>query len=159
MARSYYPYSKRAFLPNLVLQLFVPAFVLLLLLSTSVDPVLGALVMLLLLSASLLLGVSPFLTDHELHGDRLVLRQGWYFKAIIPLDNIMDARLVDGGPRKIGISFRMNGPVLAVTTRKHPLIEMRLRRPQRFAGAWGKRADRVFFDAVDDARLVERLRR
>ena len=157
MARSYYPYSKRAFLPNLVLQLFVPAFVLMLMLVTSVDPVLGALVMLLLLSASFLLGVSPFLTDHELYGDRLVLRQGWYFKAVIPLDNIMDARLVDAGPRKIGISFCMNGAVLGVTTRKRPLIEIRLRRPQRFAWAWGKRADRVFFDAVDDARLVERL--
>lgn len=159
MAMSPYPYSKQVFLPNLVLHLFVPTAALLIMLGTPVDPVLGASVMILLLFVSLFLGVSPFLTDHELHDDRLVLRQGWYFKATIPLDNVVDARLVDAGPRKIGISFRMAGPVVGVTTRKRGLIELRLRTPQRFAWAWGKRADRVFFDAIDDARLVERLRR
>jgi hypothetical protein len=159
MASSHHPYSKRAFLPNLVLYLFASLSVLLIVLSTPVDPLLGALIMLLLLSVTLLLGASPFLTDHELHDDRLVLRQGWYFRAVIPLDNIADARMVEAGPRKIGVSFRMNGPVIGVTTRKRQFIEIRLRTPQRFAWAWGKRADRVFFDTVDDQRLVERLRR
>lgn len=157
MTLSLYPYSKRAFLPNLVLHLFVPTVVLLIVLSTPADPALSALVMFLLLLVSFLLGVSPFLTDHELHDDRLVLRQGWYFKATIPLGNIVDARLVDTGPRKIGISFRMHGPAVGVTTCKRGLIELRLRTPQTFAWAWGKRADRVFFDAIDDVHLVERL--
>ena len=151
------PYSKQAFLPNLLLLIIVPMIVLTIMLSTPVDPVLGASVIILLLLVLLVLGVSPFLTSHELHDDRLVLRQGWYFKAVIPLNNILEAEHLDNGPRKIGVSFRMAGPVVSVTTRKHDVIELRLRRQQTFVWALGKHADRVIFDAIDDRRLLKRL--
>jgi membrane protein YdbS with pleckstrin-like domain len=154
-----YPYSKQAFLPNLLLLLALTVIALLLTSSTSVDPALGAAVMLLLLAAVLVLGVSPILTSHELLDDALVLRQGWYFRAVIPLSNILGADLVEFGPRKVGVSFRLAGPVVSVTTRKHNVIELTLRRPQSFAWAMGKRADHVIFDAVDDRRLLENLRR
>lgn len=153
-----YPYSKRAFLPNLVLLAALLATASVLVLITPVDLFLGAAVLAVLVLALLVLGVSPYLTAHELSDDTLVLRQGWYFRAEIPRGNIKAAQVQERGPRKVGISFRMASPVVQVTTRRRGVIELELRRPQAFRWALGKRADRVVFDALDPDRLLARLR-
>jgi len=158
MASERYPYAKRAFVPNLALLLGLTALLSVVLLLTPSDPFLSALVLAAVAAALLVLGISPFLAAHELRDDVLVLRQGWYFRAEIPRTNIEAARRLERGPRKVGVSFRLAAPVVQVTTQRHGVIELQLRRPQTFRGALGKRADRVVFDALDADRLLARLR-
>ena len=157
MASEMYPYSKKAFLPNLILLLAFAAVILIILLTTPADPILGAGVMILVGLAIMVLGISPYLTDHELREDTLILRQGWYFKAEIPRKNIRAARLSTWGPRKIGISFDVLSPTVRVTTRRHEVIELELHCPQSFIWALGRRADRVVFDTIYAERLLTQL--
>lgn len=112
-----------------------------------------------LVSAALLLiiGVSPFLTDHVLTDTDLELRQGWYFRARIPLSNIEWIRAVDRGPTRTGVFFEVVGKALYVTTQRNDLIVVSLQHPQRFGFALGKKANRVYFDTLDKNLVLRRL--
>ncbi|MFW5914730.1 MAG: hypothetical protein ACOCSO_02935, partial [Thermoplasmatota archaeon] len=105
----------------------------------------------------LVLGISPLLTAHSLSGNELILRQGWYFRARIPLDNISSVRRLESGPRRTGVFFRVLRASMFVTTRRHDLLELELKEPQRFPWALNKRAGRVIFDTSDNRAFLRSL--
>jgi len=117
------------------------------------------LIIAILVSAALLivLGVSPFLTHHTLSDTDIQLRQGWYFRAVIPLSNIERIQVVERGPMRTGVFFEVVGKALYVTTQRGDLILLSLRQPQRFGFAWGKRAGRVYFDTIDKNVVLRRM--
>jgi hypothetical protein len=104
-----------------------------------------------LVSATLLLiiGVSPFITNHILTDTDLELRQGWYFRARIPLSNIDWIQIVEKGPMRTGVFFEVIGKALYVTTQRSDLFVVSLHDPQRFGFALGKKANQVYFDTMD----------
>ncbi len=102
-------------------------------------------------------GISPFLTDHELTDRELVLRQGLLFKAVIPLRDIRGVKEIDTGPAKTGVFFAYRGTSIYVTSQKSTLILVELRSMRRFRWALAKKADRVYFDVIDHSRLVRML--
>jgi hypothetical protein len=112
-----------------------------------------------LVSAVLLfiVGISPFITDHALTETYIELRQGWYFRAIIPLSNIEWIQIVERGPMRTGVFFEVVGKALYVTTQKNDLFIISLHEPQRFGFALGKKASRVYFDTVDKNLLLRGL--
>jgi hypothetical protein len=103
------------------------------------------------------LGISPFLTDHILSDTSLELHQGWYFRASIPLSNIVSIQVLEKGPRRTGVFFEVSGRALYVTTQRNGLFVVSLREPQRFGFALGKKAGRVYFDTVDRNVVLRRL--
>jgi hypothetical protein len=121
------------------------------------DP--AILIIAILVSAAMLIvvGVSPFLTHHTISSTDIELRQGWYFRAIIPLSNIEFIQIVERGPMRTGVFFEVVGKALYVTTQRNDLILLSLRQPQRFGFAWGKKAGRVYFDTLDKHVLLRRL--
>ncbi len=102
-------------------------------------------------------GVSPLLTDHQLDEESLTLRQGWYFKASIPLDQIERVERVEKGPIRTGVFFKIIRSALYVTTRRTDLILIHLKQEKRFSWALGKKADRVVFDTKDNRRSIRLL--
>jgi len=104
------------------------------------------------------MGVSPLLTSHEVGDGMLVLRQGWYFRAEMPLNDIMSVARVERGPTRTGVFFRLLDATLYVTSRRDDLIEVRLRSKRPFGWALGKRADRVVFDAENASAMVQAIR-
>jgi hypothetical protein len=121
------------------------------------DPVILMVAILASLALLIIVGVSPFLTHHTLSDADIHLRQGWYFRAIVPLSNIERIQVVERGPTRTGVFFEVVGKALYVTTQRTDLILLSLKQPQRFGFAWGKKAGRVYFDTLDKNVLLRRL--
>ena len=113
---------------------------------------------------AVLFAVSPLLTQHWLTRSRLILRQGWYFRAILPLAEIESASASEetkAAQVPLGIHRPLGRPVLFVTAGRSGLIVLRLARPRRFWQAFGLAAEEIVFDVTDPtgflAGLEERL--
>lgn len=94
-------------------------------------------------------GVSPLLTNHWLTTTRLILRQGWYFRAAVPLRSITSAQPFEGEP-KLGLSASWGRRRLYVAGSKQGLVVVRLAAPRRFWQVLGAEVDEIVFDV--DAR-------
>ncbi len=130
--------------------LAVLAAILILFTSSPASAVIGLTV---LLAAYLVLfAVSPLLTQHWITRTRVILRQGWYFRAVIPFSGIEELRAADdaGAFRTpLGISRPFGQPVLFVTGGRTSLLRVRLRHPRRFWQAFGLSASEIVFDVTD----------
>ena len=155
-----FPHDRQGALVNLVF-LVALAFVMPLAFMGLVgtDLIILTALMVLVSALILVLGISPLLTVHSLSGEELVLRQGWYFRARIPLGNISSVRRLDSGPRRTGVFFRMLRASMFVTNRRNDLLELELKEPQRFPWALNKRAERVIFDTSDNRAFLRSLER
>jgi len=151
------PYAKRAFVPNLAFLLIVICGTAGMLYIAKADLVWSAVLICVELVALIVLGISPLTTEHCVINGTLSLRQGWYFKADIPLEQIKSASRIDKGPRRVGVFFKIREATLYVTTRRNDLIEIRLESERKFGWALGKRASTIVFDAEDVPRAIKAL--
>jgi hypothetical protein len=100
----------------------------------------------------ILFTVSPLLTEHWLTRSRLILRQGWYFRAMIPFSEIESISAADDAGRTqvpLGIHRPLGQPALFVTGGRTNLVALRLRHPRRFWQAFGLFASEIIFDVGD----------
>lgn len=154
-----FPYSRRSFVQNAVFIGAVLPVTLAILVMVDADLAYISIIVALEVLAFVVMGISPLLTAHELCDDALVLRQGWYFRSRVPLNEISSANAVERGPARTGVFFRLTSSTLYVTSRHTDLIELRLKRKRPFGLALGKRADRVVFDVEDTASMLRALQR
>ena len=100
----------------------------------------------------LLFMVSPLLTQHWVTRSRLILRQGWYFRTVIPFSDIESVSEADDAGRTrlpLGIHRPLGQPALFVIGGRTGLVSVRLRRPRRFWQAFGLSATEILFDVTD----------
>src|SRR5256886_14702364 len=100
----------------------------------------------------LLFTVSPLMTQHWVPRSRLILRQGWYFRAVIPFSDIDSIAEADDAARTrvpLGIHRPLVQPALFVTVIRTELVSVPLRRPRRFWQAFGLSATGVIFYVID----------
>jgi membrane protein YdbS with pleckstrin-like domain len=152
-----FTYSKRPFIANLVLLVVVLITIIYLLLTINADLLTLMAIVIMGFVFLTVLGISPWFTDHELEDEALLLRQGWYFRARIPLSDIRAIERVPRGPSRTGVYFRLSSPTLYVTTRRKDLAEIVLREKHPFIWALGKKADRIVFDAEELDALVRSI--
>ena len=101
--------------------------------------------------------VSPLMTQHWVTRSRLILRQGWYFRAVIPFSDIESITAADDAARTkvpLGIHRPLGQPALFVTGGRTGLVSVRLRHPRRFWQAFGLSATEIIFDVVDRAAFL-----
>jgi hypothetical protein len=143
-------YSKATFVPSLLLSIIalglLDAFASLVLHFDLVSTLAAVVVSLIVI---LVLGVSPFFTYHRVEAGELTLRQGWYFKATIPLREIVSVEELEKGRTRTGVFFDLRGSELYVTTQRRGLLVIKLAEPRRFVLALGKKVDRIVFDTTD----------
>lgn len=156
MRRSF-TYSRRAFLQNMVFVAAIIPATLALLVLIGAEAVYLAIIMALEAVVLVVMGISPLLTSHEVGDGALVLRQGWYFRAEVPVSDIRSVARIERGPARTGVFFRLLDATLYVTSRRTDLIEARLKSKRPFGWALGKRADRVVFDAEDTSAMVQAI--
>jgi len=96
----------------------------------------------------LVVGLSPLLTRHTLTGSRLILRQGWYFRAALPLGDAESIGPYDG-EAKYGLRLAIGRRTLFVVGSTANLVGFRLKEPRRFPQVLFLKATEVVFD-VDD---------
>ncbi len=151
-------YSKATFVPILLLSIValsvLDAFASVLLKFDLVSVLAVAAVSVLVV---LVLGISPLLTYHTVEGGSLTLRQGWYFRASVPLREIASIEELETGRTRTGVYFDVRGGHLYVTTQRHGLLMIRLANPRRFGMALGKKVDKIVFDTVDRSDLKRAL--
>lgn len=153
-----FDYNKKMFyfiIMLLFLSLILLLFVMIVI--VPVDIMWIAIITILFISILLVFGVSPLLTKHEIAEDKIILKQGLYFKAVVPIDNIKDVEPTKINAR-IGIKFSLTKLILYVTTSRIGLISMKLKKQMRFGYAWWKKTDEIILN-VDNPeefiRLVE----
>jgi hypothetical protein len=102
-----------------------------------------------LLTAYLVIvGLSPLLTKHALLRSRAILRQGWYFRAIVPFEDAEEIGPWDGEP-KYGIRLSLARRILFVVGSAQNLVSIRLRVPRRLPHVLFLKTREIVFD-VDD---------
>ncbi len=99
--------------------------------------------------AAFLFAGSPLLTEHWLTRSRLILRQGWYFRAILPLSDIESVAPAEVGGPALGIHRPLGQRTLYVTGGRSGLVVVRLARPRRFWQSFGLAASEIVFDVAD----------
>lgn len=100
---------------------------------------------------------SPLLVQHWLTRSRLILRQGWYFRAVIQLSEIESVDAADETGRSrvpLGIHRPLGQPALFVTGGRTNLVAVRLREPRRFWQAFGLEVSQIVFDVLDRPTLL-----
>lgn len=122
------------------------------------DTMLWLVALLALLTVFLLVyGISPMLTSHWVTRSRLIIRQGVYFKCVIPMRGILKVEPYDADMR-IGLALSWRSSILFVTSSKYELIEVRLRRPRRFWQVLGFAAERIVFNVEKRDEMLSLLR-
>ena len=122
------------------------------------DTMLWLVALLALLTVFLLVyGISPMLTSHWVTRSRLIVRQGVYFKCVIPMRGILKVEPYDADMR-IGLALSWRSSILFVTSSKYELIEVRLRRPRRFWQVLGFAAERIVFNVEKRDEMLSLLR-
>lgn len=153
-----FPYSRRSFVQNLAFTGAIIPVTLALFALVDTELLYPGIIVVLEIAVFVVLGVSPLMTTHELADGMLVLRQGWYFKAEVPVAEIRSAERLPRGPARTGVFFRLTSSTLFVTSRSTDLVEMRLKSKRSFGWALGKKADRVIFDVEDTDALLRVLK-
>jgi hypothetical protein len=98
--------------------------------------------------------VSPFLTSHTLTPYEMIVRQGWYFKATIPIEDIESIEPTDEFVFT-GVKFSIMDQKVYVTGSRHGLVKITLKRRRRFIFALGKLAKVVIIDLNNRQRFME----
>ena len=125
---------------------------------TSAPPLLPIVLLTIVLVAyGLLFVLSPLLTEHWVTRSRLILRQGWYFRAVVRFSEIEAVSSASDAERQrvpLGINRPFGQPMLFVTGGRTNLVACRLRKPRRFWQAFGLSAREIVFDVDDRTRFL-----
>lgn len=101
--------------------------------------------------------LSPLWTDHWLTRSRLILRQGWYFRTVLPMSEIASLEPIEEeNPLRapLGIHRPLGQATLYVTGGRMGLVTVRLVEPRRFWQAFGLTAREIVFDVADRASFL-----
>ena len=148
-----HPYTR--FLALLFLAMFLAGVVVV----TGSAPVFLYVVLVAILPPLLLFAVSPLLTRHSIEPKGITLRQGWYFSARIPQDNIGEMALTDEEPPPQSISYSPRRRRLFLTMSSAPLIRLELKEAVRLPFSRGEPVQTVVFSADDPEGLLAESRR
>ena len=103
----------------------------------------------------LVYGFTPLLTTHVLLRSRVIFRQGWYFRCIVPFEDVEAIGPWEGTP-KSGLWISLARRTLFVIGAPTNLVSLRLRTPRRFGQVLFMTAGEMVFDVDDrDAFLAE----
>jgi hypothetical protein len=148
-----FPYGRTHLIGRILLLIGMTALLLVgVALSPEISWLTVAAIAAILVAYLILFTVSPLLTEHWLTRSRLILRQGWYFRAIIPFSEIESISAADDAGRTqvpLGIHRPLGQPALFVTGGRTNLVALRLRHPRRFWQAFGLFASEIIFDVGD----------
>lgn len=107
----------------------------------------------------LVIGVSPLLTSHEIADGKIVLRQGWHSRVVIPLDLIKSIQRLDRVEAKEGVLLDMFNRTLVMTDSRTNGVRLELRKAVRVPTAFWKKVDVVIFDVLDRDRFMAEVTR
>ncbi|QLH75139.1 MAG: hypothetical protein HPY73_06605 [Methanomassiliicoccales archaeon] len=160
MIRQRFPYEKKAirsiFLFLILMNVLVGCLMFLL---VPQEELLEAFLIIfsILVPITVVFGLSPLLTSHEVHETYIVLRQGWYYRNRIDLSDIISMTRVKNGPWSYGLHFIGNNTIY-VNGRTKDLILLELKGTSSTTGK-KRRMTRILFDTSDNDAFVRSIGR
>ncbi len=156
--RREYGYGRGYFVQRFVLFAILVGFAIAFLVTFTLTPWTWAVGIGVFLSVCLVIwGASPLLTSHTLSRGLLTLRQGWLFRAYVPVKAIASAAPYDGDA-PLGLHGSIGLRRLYVTGSKFGLVSIRLKAPRRFWAVLGATADEIVFDVESRDAFLAALR-
>ncbi|MFQ5910091.1 MAG: hypothetical protein ACE5IJ_05140 [Thermoplasmata archaeon] len=134
--------------------------VVILLMLTTILSIFGAwsVVLFAILSLYLVIvGISPFFTNHWVTLARLVLRQGLYFKVSIPYTEIESIQMTNE-VAKYGVKSSMVREKVYIATSQRGLVSIKLRNPIRFLLILGKSATELIVSVDEPEKFIQAVR-
>ncbi len=146
-----FEHDRKPAIVNLVIWMIAAVWLMVLLAFLPEERLLFIVVMGLILAITVLvIGVSPLLTSHEVYDGKIVIRQGWHSKLVVPLDRI---------EAKEGVLLDAFNRTLVMTDSKANGIRLEMREAQRVPAVFWKKVDVVIFDVTDPDRFVAEVTR
>lgn len=155
-----FEHDRRPAIVNLVIWMIAAVWLLILLAFLPEERLLFVIVMGLLLALTVLvIGVSPLLTKHEVVDGKIVIRQGWHSKLVIPMDQVKRLQHLDRIEAKEGVLLDAFNRTLVMTDSKSKGIRLEMNKAVRVPAAFWKKVDVVIFDVTDPDRFVAEVTR
>ena len=104
--------------------------------------------------AIVVVGVSPLLTMHEIAESKIVIRQGWHSRMVVPMDMVKRLQRLERIEAKEGVLLDAFNRTLVMTDGKSNGIRLEMKKAVRVPAAFWKKVDVVIFDVVDPDRFV-----
>ncbi|HNU35884.1 MAG TPA: hypothetical protein PKJ15_04740, partial [Methanomassiliicoccales archaeon] len=107
----------------------------------------------------LVIGVSPLLTCHEVIDGKIVIRQGWHSRMVVPMDQVKRLQRLDRIEAKEGVLLDAFNRTLVMTDSRSNGIRLEIREAVRVPAVFWKKVDVVIFDVTDPDRFVAEVTR
>jgi|ADurb_Cas_02_Slu_FD_contig_31_2766845_length_1335_multi_7_in_0_out_0_2 membrane protein YdbS with pleckstrin-like domain len=104
--------------------------------------------------AVLVVGVSPLLTPHEVTEGRIILRQGWHHRLVVPVARVKRLERLDRIEAKEGVLMDAFNRTLVMTDGKANGLRLELKEAVRVPSALWKKVDAVIFDVDEPDRFI-----
>jgi len=108
-------------------------------------------------AVTVVVGLSPALTEHQVGGKNLVLRHGWYFSAKVPLDNIREVEETEEGIPGHGMNVLLGGNRLYLANSRVGLVKIKLYDRQMMGGLPGRFVSEVVTNVDEPTAFVRIL--
>ncbi len=155
-----FEHDRKPAIVNLVIWMIAAVWLMVLLAFLPEERLLFIVVMGLILAITVLvIGVSPLLTSHEVYDGKIVIRQGWHSKLVVPMDQVKRLQRLDRIEAKEGVLLDAFNRTLVMTDSKANGIRLEMREAKRVPAVFWKKVDVVIFDVTDPDRFVAEVTR
>lgn len=155
-----FEHDRRPAIVNLVIWTIAAVWLMVLLAFLPEERMLFIVVMGLILAFTVLvIGVSPLLTRHEVKDGKIVIRQGWHSKLVVPMDQVKRLQRLDRIEVKEGVLLDAFNRTLVMTDSRSNGIRLEMREAKRVPAVFWKKVDVVIFDVTDPDRFIAEVTR
>ena len=155
-----FEHDRRPAIVNLVIWTIAAVWLMVLLAFLPEERMLFIVVMGLILAFTVLvIGVSPLLTRHEVKDGKIVIRQGWHSKLVVPMDQVKRLQRLDRIEVKEGVLLDAFNRTLVMTDSRSNGIRLEMREAKRVPAVFWKKVDVVIFDVTDPDRFIAEVAR
>lgn len=155
-----FEHDRRPAIVNLVIWTIAAVWLMVLLAFLPEERMLFIVVMGLILAFTVLvIGVSPLLTRHEVIDGKIVIRQGWHSKLVVPMDQVKRLQRLDRIEAKEGVLLDAFNRTLVMTDSRSNGIRLEMRDAKRVPAVFWKKVDVVIFDVTDPDRFIAEVTR
>jgi hypothetical protein len=109
-------------------------------------------------AVTLVFGLSPALTEHQIGAKNIIFKHGWYFNAKVPLDNIRDVEETEEGIPGHGMNALLGGNRLYLANSRVGLVKIKLYDRQMMGGLLGRFISEVVTNVDEPGPFVKCLR-
>ena len=155
-----FEHDRKPAIVNLVLWMIAAVWLMVLLAFLPEERLLFIVVMGIILAFTVLvIGVSPLLTCHEVIDGKIVIRQGWHSRMVVPMDQVKRLQRLDRIEAKEGVLLDAFNRTLVMTDSRSNGIRLEIREAVRVPAVFWKKVDVVIFDVTDPDRFVAEVTR